>query len=87
DILASNSPYSRLVDCDTLRTVNPDGSTTPRPTPVAASNPGGSAMSASATGQYNYPWKTDPAWAGTCREFVLTLDNGYQHRAYFRFIS
>ncbi|MBY8875603.1 M36 family metallopeptidase [Micromonospora sp. PLK6-60] len=87
DILASGSPYSRLVDCDTLRTVNPDGSITPRPTPVAARNPGGAGLSANANGQYNYPWKTDPAWAGTCREFVLTLDDGYQHRAYFRFIS
>ncbi|MGW0506011.1 M36 family metallopeptidase [Micromonospora sp. NPDC003241] len=85
DILASNSPYSRLVDCDTLRTVNPDGSITPRPAPVAAVNPGNSRMSANARGQYNYVWKTDPAWAGTCREFVLTLDNGYQYRTYFRF--
>ncbi|PZG19953.1 metalloprotease, partial [Micromonospora craterilacus] len=32
DILAKNSPYSRLVDCDTLRTVNPTGPITPRPT-------------------------------------------------------
>ncbi|MFU8870299.1 M36 family metallopeptidase, partial [Micromonospora sp. SL4-19] len=36
DILASGSPYSRLVDCDTLKTVNPSGPITPRPTPVAA---------------------------------------------------
>ncbi|MCW3816137.1 M36 family metallopeptidase [Micromonospora sp. DR5-3] len=87
DILASGSPYSRLVDCGTLKTINPDGSVTPRPTPVAARNPGGSSMSVSANGQYNYPWKTDPAWAGTCREFVLTLDNGFQYRAYFKFTS
>ncbi|TCB96880.1 metalloprotease, partial [Micromonospora zingiberis] len=87
DILASNSPYSRLVDCDTLRTTNPGGPTTPRPTPVKAVNPGNSTMSVSANGQYNYVWKTDPAWAGTCREFVLTLDNGFQYRSYFKFIG
>ncbi|PZG19955.1 metalloprotease [Micromonospora craterilacus] len=87
DILASNSPYSRLVDCDTLRTVNPSGPITPRPTPVAAVNPGNSKMSVSANGQYNYVWKTDPSWAGTCREFVLTLDNGFQYRSYFKFIG
>ncbi|MCW3843749.1 M36 family metallopeptidase [Micromonospora yasonensis] len=87
DILASGSPYSRLVDCDTLKTVGPDGAITPRPTPVAASTPGGSQLSVNANGQYNYPWKTDPTWAGTCREFVLTLDNGFQHRAYFTFTS
>ncbi|MFE9654579.1 M36 family metallopeptidase [Micromonospora sp. NPDC006431] len=87
NILASGSPYSRLVDCDTLKTVNPSGATTPRPTPVAARNPGGSSLSVSTPGQYNYPWKTDPSWAGTCREFVLTLDNGFQYRAYFKFTS
>ncbi|MEV6367846.1 M36 family metallopeptidase [Micromonospora musae] len=85
DILASGSPYSRLVDCDTLQTVGPDGAVTPRPLPVAARNPGGSRMTVDGKGRYNYPWKTDPAWAGTCREFVLTLDNGFQHRAYFKF--
>ncbi|KXK62321.1 hypothetical protein AWW66_08805 [Micromonospora rosaria] len=85
DILASNSPYSRLVDCDTLRTVNPDGSVTPRPTPVAAVSPGNSGLSANANGQYNFVWKTDGSWAGTCREFVLTLDDGYQYRSYFTF--
>ncbi|WP_230688699.1 M36 family metallopeptidase [Micromonospora sp. WMMC415] len=85
DVLASNSPYSRLVDCDTLQTVNPDGGITPRPAPVAAQTPGGSGLSATANGRYLYPWKTDPAWAGTCREFVLTLDTGFQYRAYFRF--
>ncbi|MEV6816849.1 PxKF domain-containing protein, partial [Micromonospora sp. NPDC051296] len=68
-------------------TVNPSGPITPRPTPVAAVNPGGSSMSASANGQYNYVWKTDPSWAGTCREFVLTLDNGFQYRSYFKFIG
>ncbi|MEV6693577.1 M36 family metallopeptidase [Micromonospora sp. NPDC051196] len=87
DILASNSPYSRLVDCDTLQTVNPDGPVTPRPTPVKAVNPGSSKMSANANGRYNYVWKTDPAWAGTCREFVLTLDNGFQYRTYFKFVG
>ncbi len=85
DILASNSPYSRLVDCDSLATVNPSGPITPRPTPVAAHSPGNSKMSANANGRYNFGWKTDPSWAGTCREFVLTLDNGQQFRSYFNF--
>jgi extracellular elastinolytic metalloproteinase len=85
DILASNSPYSRLVDCDTLATVNPDGSITPRPLPVAAQTPGNSKLSANANGRYQFPWKTDRDWAGTCREFVLTLDDGQQFRSFFRF--
>lgn len=85
DILASGSPYSRLVDCDTLLTVNPDGSVTPRPIPVPADSPGKSRLSGDKKGQYHFGWKTDKSWAGTCREFVLTLDNGFQHRAYFTF--
>ncbi|MGH3662674.1 MAG: M36 family metallopeptidase, partial [Micromonosporaceae bacterium] len=85
DILATNSPYSRLVDCDTLETVNPDGSITPRPFPVAAETPGSAGLSADDKGRYLFPWKTDAGWAGTCREFVLTLDDGHQFRTYFRF--
>lgn len=32
-----------------------------------------------------YPWKLLEEWAGTCRELVLTRDDGRQHRAFFRF--
>ena len=43
DILASNSPYSRQVDCDTLRTETPGAEfITPRPLPVPAETPGNS---------------------------------------------
>lgn len=35
--------------------------------------------------QYNYVWKTDGAWAGTCRQFVIQLNDGTTHRANFRF--
>jgi hypothetical protein len=30
-------------------------------------------------------WKTLGEWAGTCRELVLTRDDGRQHWALFRF--
>jgi pimeloyl-ACP methyl ester carboxylesterase len=33
---------------------------------------------------YNYVWKTDKAWAGTCRQFVVQLSDGSIHRANFR---
>jgi hypothetical protein len=36
---------------------------------------------------YSYNWKTNPAWAGTCRKFVLTLSDGSTHEALFRFPS
>jgi len=49
-------------------------------------NAGGSSLSYnSATDQYNYVWKTDPSWAGTCRQLVVTLNDGSTHRANFKF--
>ena len=37
------------------------------------------------TDQYIYVWKTDPSWAGTCRQLVVQLNDGSIHRANFRF--
>ncbi|MGW0073339.1 PxKF domain-containing protein, partial [Streptosporangium sandarakinum] len=30
-------------------------------------------------GRYNYVWKTDKRWSGTCRTFELKLDDGSSH--------
>ena len=35
--------------------------------------------------QYVLIWKTDKKWAGSCREFVLKLDDGSVHSALFEF--
>jgi hypothetical protein len=35
--------------------------------------------------QYVMRWKTAPKWAGSCREFVLKLDDGSVHTAQFQF--
>jgi len=35
--------------------------------------------------QYIYVWKTDPGWAGTCRQLVVQLNDGSIHRANFKF--
>ena len=32
-------------------------------------------------------WKTNRSWAGTCRQFILKLDDGSVHRAGFRFVK
>ncbi|HET8821003.1 MAG TPA: PxKF domain-containing protein [Thermoleophilaceae bacterium] len=37
------------------------------------------------SGRYSLRWKTDRRWAGTCREFVLKLDDGSVHTARFQF--
>jgi probable HAF family extracellular repeat protein len=37
------------------------------------------------TDQYTYVWKTDRAWAHTCRQLVVRLDDGSTHLANFKF--
>jgi Tol biopolymer transport system component len=39
------------------------------------------------TGQYDYVWKTNKAWAGQDRELVLQLADGTEHTALFRFVK
>ena len=76
-ILAAGYPQSQQIDCTTLA---PSGS--PAPTTAA----GFSGLRYDATsGQYIYAWKTDKAWADTCRAFILKLADGTTHQAYFKF--
>lgn len=35
--------------------------------------------------RYSYLWQTDRAWAGTCRQFMIALDDRTYHFANFRF--
>jgi hypothetical protein len=52
----------------------------------AAVTPGQSSLSYDAESDaYNYVWKTQRSWAGTCRLFTLTLDDGSPHTATFAF--
>ena len=37
------------------------------------------------SGRYHYNWKTDKAWAGTCRTLVLRFVDGSEATAEFRF--
>jgi extracellular elastinolytic metalloproteinase len=87
DVLASNSPFSRKVDCTTLQvpSVNP-AFVTPRERPINTVRPGNSKLTVNPQGVFHYSWKTLEEWAGTCRELVLTRDDGRQHRAFFRFL-
>ena len=38
-----------------------------------------------ASDRYNYIWKTEPSWAGTCRKLIVKLNDGSEHVAYFKF--
>jgi extracellular elastinolytic metalloproteinase len=87
DVLAnSGSPFSRRVDCATLRVPSSGQFVTPRELPVNTQTAGGSQLTVNANGVFTYPWKPLPVWAGTCREVVVTRDDGKQHRAFFRFL-
>jgi len=87
DVLASNSPFSRKVDCTTLQVPSQDPAfVTPRELPIATQMPGGSKLTVNPQGVFHYNWLTLEEWAGTCRELVLTRDDGRQHRAFFRFL-
>ena len=47
---------------------------------------GGSSLTSDpATGQYNYVWKTNSAWKGTCRQLIVKLNDGTRHTANFQF--
>jgi len=49
-------------------------------------NAGSSSLSYDpASDQYNYVWKTEQSWAGTCRQLVVKLNDGTYHRANFKF--
>jgi extracellular elastinolytic metalloproteinase len=82
----SGSPFSRKVDCATLRVPSQGAAITPREFPLDTVTPGGSRLTVNPQGVFLYNWKPLEEWAGTCRELVLTRDDGKQHRAFFRFL-
>jgi hypothetical protein len=77
NIMATNYPQSGLVACDTNEPVD-DIETT-----VTAGN--SSLNYDPVANQYIYVWKTDKAWAGTCRVLNVRLADGTNHYAYFNF--
>jgi hypothetical protein len=78
DVL-KGTPQSRRIDCTTKQ---PLSGFSPAETPNWDSL-GFHAQ----TQRYYYPWKTPRGndYAGTCREFVLTLSNGSSHSAWLQF--
>jgi alpha-tubulin suppressor-like RCC1 family protein len=76
-ILAAGYPKSQPVQCDASSPADPIEET------VSA---GASSLSYDAsTGQYTYVWKTEKAWANTCRVLTLRLVDGSEYTALFKF--
>jgi hypothetical protein len=75
-IIASGYPASATVPCEAAA---------PQDAVEQTVTAGGSSLSYdSVADQYNYVWKTEKGWAGTCRQFVLKLDDGTFHQANFK---
>jgi hypothetical protein len=77
DIFASGYPISQQIACDSSAPLDNVEQTVPA---------GSSSLSYDATtDQYTYVWKTDKAWAKTCRQLIVRLSDGSDHVAYFKF--
>jgi len=74
-VLASGSPMMRAVNCTTLAPL----------ATLAATAAVAPLTYVGSTNSYSYFWRTDRAWAGSCREFVLRFADGSQQRAVYRF--
>jgi len=76
-VFATGSPASGVISCTNAGSVDAVEQT------VSASASG--LTYDAGTGQYIYAWKTNKAWAGTCRQLVLKFRDGTQKAANFKF--
>ncbi len=77
NIFSLGYPASQKIDCDSNAPIDKINKTV---------TTGQSNLSYDATiDQYNYVWKTDKAWSGTCRQIILRLIDGTDHIANFKF--
>jgi VCBS repeat-containing protein len=78
DIFAAGYPASQRIACDTTAPVDPVEET---------STAGSSSLSYDPlSGRYHYVWKTEKAWAGTCRQLIVRFNDGSPDRiVYFKF--
>jgi hypothetical protein len=79
NIFATGYPASQQVSCGG----SGGSSTSPIEETVTAGN--SSLQYDPGTQRYIYVWKTDKAWAGTCRQLLVKLIDGTEHIALFQF--
>jgi hypothetical protein len=75
NILAPGYPTVQQVSCTSSAPVN---------TATETDTAGGSGLQFS-SGTYTYVWKTSKAWAGTCQQIDVRLNDGTDHLALFSF--
>jgi dipeptidyl aminopeptidase/acylaminoacyl peptidase len=77
NIFDTGYPVSQKITCDAAATLDVVEQTVTAGSSSLSYDP--------ATDQYTYVWKTDKAWANTCRQLILKLNDGTEHVAYFKF--
>ncbi len=77
DIFATGYPRAQAMNCDTRAPIDVISETV---------NAGNSSLTYDGTtGRYTYVWKTEKAWANSCRELQIKLTDGETHTARFTF--
>jgi len=76
DIFAAGFPASQQISCST---------NSPVADVLETGTAGSSTLTYDASGQYIYNWKTETAWAGTCRVLTIKLNDGTSHTVNFKF--
>ena len=76
-VFASGYPKSDMITCDSASEINGLEQT------VTAGN--SSISYDPTTDMYTYVWKTSKAWAGTCRQLIVQLNDGVTYYAAFQF--
>jgi len=77
NIFAAGYPASQQIKCDTAAPVDAVEETTTAGESSLSYDP--------ASGRYSYVWKTEKAWAGTCRQLIVRFNDGGPDRiAYFK---
>ena len=79
NIFATGYPASQNVNCGS----SSGGSSDPIEETITAGS--SSLQYDPGTQRYSYVWKTDKAWAGTCRQLIVKLIDGTDHIALFSF--
>jgi len=77
DILAENSPQSQRISCR--------HGARPLSQPILALPRRGGLSYDANSDEYTFGWQTRSNYSRTCRQFILTLDDGSKHYAYFQF--
>ena len=75
-VLAAGSPTSQPISCTTGATLS---------TLKALAVAGASLTYTTKTNTYSYTWRTDQAWAGTCRRLAVKLVDGTERMVNFQF--